>query len=497
MVRLILFFIANLIGLVVIPVSAQSFDEMVSEMNEKSLPQINLEVTLSQMDRTKYTPGKITIAQFSDSTIKTEEYNCLLRYRGMSAYYRPKKAFAVKLVDEEGEDLNANILGIRSDHSWILDAMAIDRLRMRNRVCFDIWNEFSRTPWETKYNNRNGIMGEMVEVYVNGAYNGIYCLTDKINRKLLNLRKAKIEEEDSTLSIKGLLYKGTSKKASNYLLTYEDDRLDTLVWNSFELQYPDDYPSPQTWQPLMDIIDFNSQSSDETFAQEYQDWYYLDNLVDYYVFLVAFNIQDMPYKNTFLSTPDINFGHRYLITPWDLDASLGGYYDGTYLNYYAWLERLDIYGPFNRLMENNFNNIKHRIAVRWKQLSSNSLSPNHVADVINAYAQQFIESGAWQREYAKWPSTPIPLKANLLDEVAYVTDWYARNHAFMSQELEQWYMPCDVNCDGTVTASDVTALYNYILHGDTQYLDTSDVNADGTVTASDITKVYNIILGLE
>jgi len=53
----------------------------------------------------------------------------------------------------------------------------------------------------------------------------------------------------------------------------------------------------------------------------------------------------------------------------------------------------------------------------------------------------------------------------------------------------------DVNCDGAVNASDVTALYNYILNGDATYAATSDVNGDGSINASDVTAVYNIILG--
>lgn len=53
----------------------------------------------------------------------------------------------------------------------------------------------------------------------------------------------------------------------------------------------------------------------------------------------------------------------------------------------------------------------------------------------------------------------------------------------------------DVNCDGEVTASDVTALYNYLLYNDTTFIETSDVNEDGEITASDVTAVYNILLG--
>ena len=53
----------------------------------------------------------------------------------------------------------------------------------------------------------------------------------------------------------------------------------------------------------------------------------------------------------------------------------------------------------------------------------------------------------------------------------------------------------DVNCDGQVTSVDITALYNYLLNGDTTYLATSDVNGDGQVTSVDITVIYNILLG--
>ena len=54
---------------------------------------------------------------------------------------------------------------------------------------------------------------------------------------------------------------------------------------------------------------------------------------------------------------------------------------------------------------------------------------------------------------------------------------------------------CDVNGDGSVTATDVTIIYNYLLGNSdiTEY--DCDVNGDGSVTAVDITIIYNVILG--
>ena len=56
-------------------------------------------------------------------------------------------------------------------------------------------------------------------------------------------------------------------------------------------------------------------------------------------------------------------------------------------------------------------------------------------------------------------------------------------------------IPGDVNGDGTVTAADVTALYDHLLNGDNTHAGSYDVNGDGDITAADITAVYDILLG--
>lgn len=66
------------------------------------------------------------------------------------------------------------------------------------------------------------------------------------------------------------------------------------------------------------------------------------------------------------------------------------------------------------------------------------------------------------------------------------------------ETIEEEFSPLDVNQDGEVTGSDVTAVYNYLLNNNTTYLATSDVNGDGEVTGSDVTAIYNYLLfGIE
>lgn len=407
-------------------------------INEHSLPLVNIIVDIAKVSKTEFVRGEIEITDYqkrTDSALETVRYHCMYRIRGGYATRYEKKSFAVKLIDEDGADLNANILGIREENSWILDAMAVDRTRMRNRVCFDVWNDMSQVPYETKYGNRNGTKGVFVEVFINGIYNGLYCMTDKIDRKLLGLKKAKVNEDESVV-VRGLLYKGINWNSGWNLLSYKEADVNAVTWNAWELQYPDDYPSVDTWKPLMNLIDFCSdETTEDMFVSEYQDYFYTDNLQDYVVFTLALNVGDNGYKNTFLSVADIGMGHRYLITPWDMDMSLGGYYNGDYYDELSSLDRYNYTAPFNRLIVYNIDGFREALSFRWTELCKTRLSIEYISKHLDSYVNMFELSGAWNRERQKWNGNPVPLKESLADEIQYVKDWYTRNFINLCEQF--------------------------------------------------------------
>lgn len=419
-------------------ISAQKsqYDEMRGRLTPQSLPLVNITVDVSAVNTTDYVSGEIEITDYQRRTAPSSEtvrYHCLYRIRGGSSASHKKKSFAVKLTDENGEDLNANILGIREENSWILDAMAIDRIRMRNRLCFDVWNEISKVPYDTKYDNRNGTEGEFVEVFVNGNYNGLYCLTDKIDRKLLGLKKVK-KGDDGKVQVRGVLYKGINWKSGYNLLSYTDADVNKDVWNAWELQYPDDYPSIDAWQPLMNLIDFcSSKTSYSTFCSSYRDFFYTDNLLDYVLFTVVMNVGDNGYKNTFLSIADVNESHRFLLSPWDMDMSLGGMWNGDYDDSFSDIDRYNYMGPFNRLVVLNVDGFRDALCARWAELYETLFSVEEINSRLDYYANMFVESGAWERERNMWDGKPVPLKASLFDEIRYVKDWYARNYVHLCE----------------------------------------------------------------
>ena len=430
----ILLFIIFSFSLVTSALAKSQWKTAISEYNEYSLPLVNVEVDVSRLSKENYIPGHITIV---DAEMRTEgrlmaSFDCKLRYRGASSLKYEKKSFAIKLLDSDGEDLDANVFGIRKENDWILDAMAIDRIRMRNRVCFDIWNEISKTPYKTDFDNRNGTLGQFVEVYLNGEYHGLYCMTDKIDRKLLGLKKAK-EQSDGSVYVRGVLYKGEAWTDATRMTGYDiSESFDGEAWNGWELQYPDDYPCYDAWKPLMNLIDF-CNTRNAFFKLHYRQHFYYDNLVDYSLFIMGLNIIDNNVKNTHFSCPDINVNETFLITPWDLDCSLGGLYEGSHFDEYVKITNLTGNYLFYQMYMYNVDNFRESMKERWQELSLGIMSPNNFNARLDAYAKRFKESGAWQREYDKWNNNPVPL--DLDEELEYVKKWYVNNIAALNKVL--------------------------------------------------------------
>ncbi len=430
------------------------FEQMRSELWSGSLPLVNLTVDISAVNTGTFVNGEIEVVDFhkrTDPSAESVKCRCQIRYRGGTSLNYEKKSFSIKLLDEAGEKLNVNMFGIREENSWILDAMAIDRTRMRNRICFDVWNDMSQTPYETDYGNRNGTIGVYVEVFINGNYHGLYCMSDKIDRKLLGLKKTKTDESGTT--IRGLLYKGISNRTN--LESYVNNDVNSSTWNNWELQYPSDLPSIDTWKPLMDLMDLNSRRvSDELFLQQYQDYFYWQNLVDYVVFVMAFNVDDCLYKNTHLSVVNISKGHRFLLSPWDLDMSLGGSWDGSYNDTFISFNRIEKRFPFNKLIPQNMDGFMDDVVCSWFRLYSTLFLPQNIEKRLDEYSDAFLTSGAWEREYNKWNENPVPLKQSITEEIDYVKDWYRRNCEFLCEEFKLWTMGV-LNVPETIGKEDV------------------------------------------
>lgn len=398
-----------------------------------------------------YDPGALNYDTYIEGTMELTDlegipvsHQALFKTRGATARQYPMKpSLNMKLRDDAGEEVDDNLLGIRKASSFILDAMAIDRINMRNRVCFDIWNSFSTLPYDTDFDRRNGTRGEFVELYINGEYKGIYCLTDKINRKLLGLKKPKVDDTTGDVTVRGVLYKhGTNDIADQTVPGFYEGG---IVWvarprDAWELHEPEEYPGPETWAPMTDLYD-NNNFSNYNYVKEH---FNLENLADYTVHLMALSIADnWGNKNKYFSIANIQGDadeNRFIVTPWDLDTSLGGSWDGSYYdgNYSNWAVA-DIAKnaplPFSCAMgQPEFKNL---LRESWRKGREVALSVENVTDRLETYCNYFINSGAWQRTVDYWSTqkyTELYVE-DLRKEISLIEEWYARRF----QEMDDYF----------------------------------------------------------
>lgn len=359
-----------------------------------------------------------------------------VHWRGATASTFEKKSYAVALQDAAGGALDADIFGITSDDKWILDAMAVDFSRMRNRLCFDIWNSLSELADADM--KRNGTVGYFVELVLNGKYQGLYCLSDKVNRKLLGLKKIK-GMPDGSASYRGLLYKCSRNDFStrSLILPDEDRPTDGTMWFDWDLEYPDDYPAPEAWQPLMDLMRFTGSAAErpEEVEEHLHEHFYEGNAVTFPVFMFACMLTDNMMHNTYLSVRDLTRDSRFWITPWDLDASFGRDGWGNRLNNHAdsW-NVVQGAEPFHSLFADRDSRFFRDMALRWEELRDDQLSVQTVCARIQAYADLLDKSGAWQRERERWNGhigingNEIDLSESAADEAEYMQTWYASNY---------------------------------------------------------------------
>lgn len=397
------------------------------------------------LNKNDYIPGTMQLTETNGTVV---ELNTLFKTRGAtSLHYTKKPSMNMKIRDAEGNELDTTLLGLRHASSFILDAMAIDRINMRNRVCFDIWNAFSRLPYETDFGSRNGTVGAFVELYINNDYKGIYCLSDKINRKLLGLKKPKTDDYGNLTAIRGVLYKnGTNDVADqNTEGLFNGGSVCVIRYHdAWELQEPDDYPCEEAWAALYNLYADGHHNN----YQWVKDNCYLQNLADYTILIIALSIQDnWGAKNRYLSvvnTQGTGNETRFVTTPWDLDTSLGGHYNGNYYdgNYSNWAIS-DITKnppkPISTVMgQQEFKTLLRNTWIRGRW---GAFAVDAVKQRMYDYCDMFESSGAWQRTVEAQPKTGERIVDNLRQEIDLIGLWYENRF----NEIDEYFGVSDAD----------------------------------------------------
>lgn len=398
-----------------------------------------------------YELGRIVVTE-PDLTLPADINLSDIKFRGATAAGVPKKSYALKLKNpmDGATPLYRSFLGLRSDNNWILDAMYIDPARMRNRVSTDFWNDFSTAPYfkATEPNMINGTRGKFVEVFLNDSYNGIYCMTEKVDRKQLNVKKFQVDPLTGAITQRGAIYKSSSWSVAVLLgntswdpktLGLPNSSNYSETWDSWEVKYPDfGDGEPIEWKPLVDAVKVTSTyyNGASSFVSKVGTYYDMPVFIDYYLFIELLLATDNHGKNVFMSVYDQSVSPKMTITPWDCDGTWGRRWDGS-----SDLTRANQYFPdyikANEWYENNLylrsrqynpDGYNDKLKNRYKELRATYFTHDKIMERFQAYRAQFKLSGADTRERTKWGIGDFDT------EMTFLSNWITTRLAYLDNQ---------------------------------------------------------------
>ncbi|MEA1897670.1 MAG: CotH kinase family protein [Bacteroidota bacterium] len=365
------------------------------------------------------------------------------RRGGISQGY-PKKSYDLELwKDSLGLDtLRRSLLSMRNDDDWLLIAMYNEPMRLRNAISHELWLKIHTLYYhESEPDAVPGIHTEYVELFLNDEYNGIYLLTEQVDRKQLKLKKYIIE----TSTIRGLLNKGIYWGDA---VTYDGApgfSNSNRVWSGFEMKYPKEEEITD-WTDLYNFVNLVVNGSESDFLSNIVNMFNIDNAVDYFLYLNILRGTDNRGKNIYVSRYDED--EPFVNIPWDLDGTWGMLWNGSRQDI---TDDIKTNGMYERLMnlDNDFFNLLLRS--RWNSLRENEFHEQTLMEMFEEKYSILHINGVYKREELKWGASTLDLQ-----NIFYLNTWLTERLAFLDD-----YFPPIINSinDGNANTENLYLLY--------------------------------------
>lgn len=317
-----------------------------------------------------------------------------IEIRGESSGGWDIKSYGVETQNDDGSNRNVSLLGLPEENDWVLHAPFYDRSLMRNVLSYHLAREMGWYASRTVY----------CELILNGEYQGIYVLMEKI-------KKDENRVDISTLSPEEITGDDVT---GGYILRVDKEGWNPGIDSSYRpsefsdviLRYQYYYPKAENMAPEQQayIQKFLRDFEDLMFDGDYSDpltgytqYLDVDSFVDYLILNeLSRNVDGYRLSSYLTKQKDSNGGKLIAGPAWDYNFSFGnsGYYESEQIEGWQLLFFTDnesfqqgdsFQVPFWWKVLLNDGSFRKKLRERWTELRQSTLS----LDLLNTTIDHF------------------------------------------------------------------------------------------------------------
>ncbi len=373
-------------------------------------------------------------------------YNKLIgiEQRGSSSGGFPQKSYGFETRNTDGSILDTIILGMPMEHDWILYAPYNDKTCLRNNITYDLSSKMGHYAAKSK----------LCELVVNGQYQGIYYLMEKIKRDQNRVDIAKLLPTDNSGDelTGGYIFK-IDKTTGN----------SNIAWTS---NYPAADGSPINFQhhyPTYDVITPQQNAYIHSYVDSFENALngpnYTDPLIGYRKYIkhksfidfmllneISKNVDGYRLSSFLHKEKNSNGGELRMGPVWDFNLAWwnADYCNGNLSTGWAYEFGNVCTGGFQVptwweiFMSDPW--FQEEVKCRWTSLRQGVLSRDSLFHFIDSVALYIDE--AKDRHFEKWPilgtytwPNPSPIPADFAGEITALKQWIDDRTAWMDQNL--------------------------------------------------------------
>ncbi|MDA3890568.1 MAG: CotH kinase family protein [Salinivirgaceae bacterium] len=422
-------------------------NESLFQLTSSNLPIVKITASFGDLEAGMETSGHMEIInnEYERNNIsdRANDYDrkISIEYLGGFNLMFPKKSFLIETQRDNGENFDAEIMGLSKENDWILYAPYSDKSLLHNTFTHELVRRAGHYGLGTKY----------CELVFNGQYHGIYILMETIKKDKYRVDIATINKEDTVGNelTGGYIFK-IDELPENFSMWTHGWLSDNSFPDAMDLTYQYVYPKAidigeQQKDYLRDYIsEFESILESDNFTDPnigYNKYIDVGSFVDYMLIneiaksVNSYGMGTYFYKKKnskgakLFAGPLSDYSYAYANTEDWISGKLasGFVYPGKLRVIYWWY----------RLMQDEyFYNLSY---TRWLELRSDMFSDASFSGIIDSVVNEIDE--AQQRNFEKWPILGTYVWPNsyigesYANEVQFFKDWIDNRTAWLDNEL--------------------------------------------------------------